>query len=65
MYPQAGRAFADPSVTALLVDQRDGNVRAQRFYERLGFEFVVRRYFDDDDCAVYRLSRPAGSLRRA
>lgn len=55
------RAFADPSVTAVLVDPRDSNLRACRFYERLGFEFVVRRCFDDDYCAVYRLTRPAAA----
>ncbi len=55
------RSFADPSVTALLVDPRDNNLRACRFYERLGFEFVVRRCFDGDYCAVYRLSRAAAA----
>ena len=51
------RAFADPSVTAILVDPRDRNLKACRFYENLGFEFVVKRCFDDEYCAVYRLIR--------
>lgn len=55
------QSFADPSVTALIVDPRDNNLRACHFYERLGFEFVVRRCFDDDYCAVYRLTRPTSA----
>lgn len=55
------RCFGDPSVRAVLVDPLAGNVRAQRFYEKLGFRRDDRRYFDDDDCIVYRLDRPGGS----
>lgn len=51
------RCFATRTVTAVLVDPLAGNVRAHRFYERLGFRFVERRRFGDDDCFVYRLSR--------
>ena len=57
------RSFADPAVTAVLVDPRDTNQRACRFYERLGFEYVVKRCFDDEYCAVYRLTRPAAFLK--
>ena len=49
--------FADPAVTAVLVDPRANNARAHRFYERLGFRFLEHRRFGDDDCAVYRLDR--------
>lgn len=52
-------AFADPSVTAVLVDPLAANTRAHRFYERLGFRFVERRRFGPDDCRVYRLERAA------
>jgi aminoglycoside 6'-N-acetyltransferase len=52
------RCFADPTVKAILVDPLDGNEGAHRFYERLGFEYVVNRRFGDDRCIVYRLSRP-------
>jgi aminoglycoside 6'-N-acetyltransferase len=52
-----GRCFADPSVTAVLVDPLATNTRAHRFYERLGFRFVERRRFGADDCFVYRLER--------
>ena len=51
------RCFADPSVTAVLIDPLAGNVGAHRFYERLGFRFIERRRFGADDCFVYRLER--------
>jgi aminoglycoside 6'-N-acetyltransferase len=51
------RCFADPTVTAVLLDPLAGNVRAHRFYERLGFAFVEARRFGADDCFVYRLER--------
>ncbi|MDF5707042.1 MAG: GNAT family N-acetyltransferase [Nostoc sp. S4] len=51
------RCFAAPAVTAVLIDPLVSNTRAHRFYERLGFEFVERRRFGDDDCLVYRLNR--------
>jgi aminoglycoside 6'-N-acetyltransferase len=51
------RCFADPRVSAVLVDPLASNTRAHRFYERLGFRFVERRRFGQDDCFVYRLDR--------
>lgn len=51
------RCFADPEVTAVLIDPLASNHRAQRFYERLGFRFVEARRFGLDDCRVYRLER--------
>lgn len=53
------RCFADPSVEAVIIDPLADNVRARRFYERLGFRFVENRRFGLDDCAVYRLERAA------
>lgn len=54
-------SFADPSVTAIIIDPLASNVRAHTFYQRLGFEPVERRKLgdDDDDCLVHRLSREA------
>ena len=49
------RCFADPEVTAVLVDPLASNTRAHRFYERLGFRQVDRQQFGEDDCFVYRL----------
>jgi aminoglycoside 6'-N-acetyltransferase len=51
------RCFAAADVTAVLIDPRADNERAHRFYERLGFRFVERRWFGADDCFVYRLER--------
>jgi len=51
------RCFAPPEVTTVIIDPLASNVDAHRFYERLGFEFVERRQFGDDDCFVYRLER--------
>jgi aminoglycoside 6'-N-acetyltransferase len=41
----------------VLIDPLASNTRAHRFYERLGFEFVERRRFGEDDCLVYQLLR--------
>ncbi len=51
------RCFAPPEVTAVIIDPLASNVRARRFYERLGFTFVEERRFGEDLCAVYRLER--------
>ncbi|MGK2927878.1 MAG: GNAT family N-acetyltransferase, partial [Lysobacterales bacterium] len=51
------RCFASPEVTAVLIDPLESNVRARRFYERLGFVEVEKRRFGSDDCVVYRLER--------
>jgi len=51
------RCFAHATVRAILIDPLATNTRAHRFYERLGFTFVERRMFGDDDCFVYRLAR--------
>jgi aminoglycoside 6'-N-acetyltransferase len=51
------RCFADPFVTAILIDPLANNTRAHRFYERFGFQYVESRRFGNDDCYVYRLNR--------
>jgi aminoglycoside 6'-N-acetyltransferase len=51
------KCFADPVVTAVLIDPVASNTRSHRFYERLGFKRIERRYFGDDDCFVYQLER--------
>jgi aminoglycoside 6'-N-acetyltransferase len=52
------RIFADPTVHTILIDPLESNTRAHRFYESLGFQYVVRRCFGDDVCSVYKLTRP-------
>lgn len=51
------RCFAAPEVTAILLDPLLDNVRAHRFYERLGFVALGGRWFGDDHTMVYRLQR--------
>lgn len=53
------RCFAAPEVTAIIIDPLASNLRAIRFYERLGFRAVERRRFGDDDCLLMRLERAA------
>jgi aminoglycoside 6'-N-acetyltransferase len=50
--------FADPTVTTVLIDPLVSNIRAQKFYRRLGFQPVEKRTFDDGSfCLVHRLTR--------
>ena len=50
--------FADPAVTAVLIDPLASNTRAHKFYQRLGFVPVGRRLFNgEDDCLVHELTR--------
>ncbi len=51
------KCFTDPLVIAVLVDPLASNIRAHRFYERFGFRFVEQRWFDRDNCFVFRLNR--------
>ena len=51
------KCFADPAVSAILIDPLERNHRARRFYQRLGFREVGPRRFGEDDCMVYRLER--------
>ena len=53
------RCFSDPAVNAILIDPLKSNTKAHRFYERLGFEFVEERAFNDEACYVYELARKA------
>ena len=52
-----GRCFADPQVEAILIDPMASNVRAIRFYQRLGFKLLEERVFGKDRCLVHRLDR--------
>jgi aminoglycoside 6'-N-acetyltransferase len=51
------RCFADPTVHSIVIDPLAANTRAIRFYERLGFVRVGRRFFGEDDCVVLKLQR--------
>jgi aminoglycoside 6'-N-acetyltransferase len=52
------RCFADPEVTAILIDPLERNTRARAFYRRLGFRDAGLRTFGSDVCMVMRLDRP-------
>ena len=49
--------FEQPKVEAILIDPLESNTDAHRFYERLGFKFVEKRRFNEDDCLVYSLKK--------
>jgi aminoglycoside 6'-N-acetyltransferase len=53
------KCFENPEVTDIVIDPLVINIRAIKFYQKLGFEFVENRYFEEGYCAVYRLERPA------
>ncbi|MBY0423134.1 MAG: acetyltransferase [Parvularculaceae bacterium] len=57
--------FADPAVTAIVIDPLASSRRAHVFYQRLGFAPVERRLFNDgeDDCLVHRLDRAVWAAR--
>ena len=54
--------FADPRVTAIVIDPLASNTRAHAFYQRLGYVPVGLRVFGDDECLVHRLSRERAGL---
>lgn len=56
--------FDSPEVTAIVIDPLASNTRAIAFYQRLGYEPVGRRMFEDDDCLVLTLTRAAWQTRR-
>jgi aminoglycoside 6'-N-acetyltransferase len=56
--------FADPRVNAVLIDPLASNVRAHRFYQRIGFEPIERRLMTgEDDCLIHSITREAWRAR--
>lgn len=53
------RCFALEGVHSVIIDPLESNKDAIRFYERIGFEFVEQRRFDQDDCLVYKITKTA------
>lgn len=49
--------FNDPAVEAAMVDPMANNLKAHRFYQKVGFVPEDIRYFGPDKCLVHRLSR--------
>lgn len=58
------RCFSLADVTSILIDPLASNIRAHRFYERLGFQPVGPRRFGEDECLVFRLDRSTSLLGR-
>ncbi len=58
--------FADPTVTAIVIDPLESNERARRFYRRLGYVDIGPHVFGDgDDCIVMRFERATWEASRA
>ncbi|MEM9340591.1 MAG: GNAT family N-acetyltransferase [Bacteroidota bacterium] len=51
------RCFSHTEVDSILIDPLKTNTKAQRFYKRLGFQFVEERDFDGTTCHVFELRR--------
>ncbi|TRX52025.1 acetyltransferase [Fulvivirga sp. M361] len=51
------RCFATLEVTSVWIDPLATNIKAIRFYERIGFKFVEPRRFGMQDCMIYRFDR--------
>ena len=51
------RCFENPEIDGILIDPLKSNTKAHRFYERLGFEFIEERVFDETACYIYELKR--------
>jgi aminoglycoside 6'-N-acetyltransferase len=49
--------FKDQTVKGVYIDPLSKNLRAIKFYQKIGFEFVDNRNFDEDNCDVYYISR--------
>ena len=49
--------FKSQGVHSIIIDPLVKNMRAIKFYEKMGFKFVENRYLDQDYCAVYKLDK--------
>lgn len=59
------KCFANKTVKAVLIGPLVSNINAHRFYKRLGFYFIERRIFGNDDCLVFRLERATWNNKKA
>jgi aminoglycoside 6'-N-acetyltransferase len=57
------RCFRNKVVDGILIDPLKSNIKAHRFYKRLGFEFIEKRQFDESECFVYELNRKKASTQ--
>jgi aminoglycoside 6'-N-acetyltransferase len=54
--------FEDSTVKGVYIDPLSINLRAIKFYQKIGFEFVENRNFGEDNCDVYYISREKYSI---
>lgn len=57
MHLAINRCFDHAKVSGILIDPLKTNIKAHRFYERLGFKFIEERVFNETACYVYELKR--------
>ena len=55
------KCFSHPTVNGILADPLKTNVRAHRFYKKLGFELMGERKFNGTACYVFELRRNQGT----
>jgi aminoglycoside 6'-N-acetyltransferase len=58
------RCFGPHGAPVVLIDPLTTNVRAIRFYERMGFSHVGPRRFGEDDCSVMQITPGAPATGR-
>lgn len=58
------RCFAASDVHTVLIDPLESNVRAHRFYQRLGFSPIGRRRLEGLDCLIHALDRTEAIRRK-
>ncbi|GJM04578.1 MAG: hypothetical protein DHS20C09_05690 [marine bacterium B5-7] len=51
------KCFKEPDVNGILIDPLKTNLKAHRFYRRLGFEFIEERDFNGITCFVFELRK--------
>lgn len=51
------RCFENPNVNGILIDPLKTNIRAHRFYEKLGFQYIEERNIDGTACYIYELKK--------
>jgi len=51
------RCFQETTTVQVLVDPLKSNIKAQRFYNRLGFTFLEEKVLDGQTCSILHLER--------
>lgn len=51
------KCFLNPEVNGILIDPLKTNIKAHRFYKKLGFDFIEERVFNNTACFIFELRR--------